>query len=138
MNNIFQTMGGDPRNFNKLNLYKLPSPCFVIDKRALIDNLKVLYNLKSQTGVKILIALKAFSTPYFGPLISEYLDGCCSSGLYETKLAKKYFKGEKKLPKRSVFITIDDEIPPHLVFTLGKNILFLRTVFGMNDKRNLS
>ena len=94
MNNIFQTMGGDPRNFNKLNLYKLPSPCFVIDKRALIDNLKVLYNLKSQTGVKILIALKAFSTPYFGPLISEYLDGCCSSGLYETKLAKKYFKGE--------------------------------------------
>ena len=43
---------------------------------------------------KILVALKAFSTPYFGPLISEYLDGCCSSGLFETKLAKKYFKGE--------------------------------------------
>ena len=84
-------MGGDPRNFNKLDLYKLPSPCFVIDKRALIDNLLTLNHLKTQTGVKILVALKAFSTPYFGPLISEYLDGCCSSGLYETKLAKKYF-----------------------------------------------
>ena len=65
-------MGGDPRNFNKLDLYKLPSPCFVIDKRALIDNLLTLNHLKSQTGVKILVALKAFSTPYFGPLISEY------------------------------------------------------------------
>ena len=94
MDKIFQTMGGDPRNFNKLDLYKLPSPCFVIDKRALIDNLLTLNHLKSQTGVKILVALKAFSTPYFGPLISEYLDGCCSSGLYETKLAKKFFKGE--------------------------------------------
>ena len=92
MDKIFQTMGGDPRNFNKLDLYKLPSPCFVIDKRALIDNLLTLNHLKSQTGVKILVALKAFSTPYFGPLISEYLDGCCSSGLYETKLAKKYLK----------------------------------------------
>ena len=94
MDKIFQTMGGDPRNFNKLDLYKLPSPCFVIDKIALIDNLKVLQQLKSHTGVKILVALKAFSTPYFGSLISKYLDGCCSSGLYETKLAKKYFKGE--------------------------------------------
>ena len=94
MDKIFQTMGGDPKNFNKLDLYKLPSPCFVIDKRALIDNLLTLHHLKSQTGVKILVALKAFSTPYFGPLISEYLDGCCSSGLYETKLAKKFFKGE--------------------------------------------
>ena len=47
-------MGGDPRNFNKLDLYKLPSPCFVIDKRALIDNLLTLNHLKSQTGVKIL------------------------------------------------------------------------------------
>ena len=98
MENFFQTMGGDPRNFNKLDLYKLPSPCFVIDKRALIDNLKVLHHLKLQTGVKILIALKAFSTPYFGPLISEYLDGCCSSGLYETKLAKKYFKEYEEMP----------------------------------------
>ena len=94
MDKIFQTMGGDPRNFSKLDLYKLPSPCFVIDKRALIDNLLTLNHLKLQTGVKILVALKAFATPYFGPLISEYLDGCCSSGLYETKLAKKYFKGE--------------------------------------------
>ena len=91
---MLQTMGGNPRNFHKLDLYSLPSPCFVIDKKALRSNLEVLKKLKFETNVKILIALKAFSTLSLAPLISEYLDGCCSSGLYETKLATKYFRGE--------------------------------------------
>ena len=78
----------------ELDLYSLPSPCFVIDKKALRSNLEVLQKLKFETNVKILIALKAFSTLSLAPLISEYLDGCCSSGLYETKLAAKYFRGE--------------------------------------------
>ena len=91
---MLQTMGGNPRNFHELDLYSLPSPCFVIDKKALRSNLEVLQKLKFETNVKILIALKAFSTLSLAPLISEYLDGCCSSGLYETKLATKYFRGE--------------------------------------------
>jgi len=91
---MLQTMGGNPRNFHELDLYSLPSPCFVIDKKALRSNLEVLQKLKFETNVKILIALKAFSTLSLAPLISEYLDGCCSSGLYETKLAAKYFSGE--------------------------------------------
>jgi carboxynorspermidine decarboxylase len=91
---MLQTMGCNPRNFNELDLYSLPSPCFVIDKKALRSNLEVLKKLKFETNVKILIALKAFSTLSLAPLISEYLDGCCSSGLYETKLAAKYFSGE--------------------------------------------
>ena len=91
---MLQTMGGNPRNFHELDLYSLPSPCFVIDKKALRNNLEVLQKLKFETNVKILIALKAFSTLSLAPLISEYLDGCCSSGLYETKLAAKYFLGE--------------------------------------------
>ena len=91
---MLQTMGGNPRNFSKLDLYSLPSPCFVIDKKALQDNLEVLFGLKEFSNVKVLLALKAFSTFSLAPLISNYLDGCCSSGLYETRLAKKYFKGE--------------------------------------------
>ena len=91
---MLQTMGGNPKNFHELDLYSLPSPCFVIDKKALRSNLEVLQKLKFETNVKILIALKAFSTLSLAPLISEYLDGCCSSGLYETKLAAKYFRGE--------------------------------------------
>ena len=91
---MFQTMGGNPRNFKELDLYSLPSPCFVIDKKALEFNLKILRELKSKSNAKILLALKAFSTFSLAPLISEYLDGCCSSGLYESRLAKKYFSGE--------------------------------------------
>ena len=91
---MLHTVGGNPRNFHELDLYSLPSPCFVIDKKALRSNLEVLQKLKFETNVKILIALKAFSTLSLAPLISEYLDGCCSSGLYETKLATKYFRGE--------------------------------------------
>ncbi len=91
---MLQTMGGNPKNFSQLDLYSLPSPCFVIDKKALQDNLEILFGLKESSNVKILLALKAFSTFSLAPLISNYLDGCCSSGLYETRLAKKYFKGE--------------------------------------------
>ena len=91
---MLQTMGGNPKNFQKLNLYSLPSPCFVIDKKALRSNLEILQRLKVETNVKILIALKAFSNLALAPLISKYLDGCCSSGLYETRLAAKYFQGE--------------------------------------------
>ena len=91
---MLQTMGGNPRNFQSLDLYSLPSPCFVIDKKALRSNLEILKKLKVETNVKVLIALKAFSTVSLASLISEYLDGCCSSGLYESKLAAKYFHGE--------------------------------------------
>ena len=57
---MLQTMGGNPKNFNKLDLKRLPSPCFVIDRIALQSNLEILYELKRDTNVKILIALKAF------------------------------------------------------------------------------
>ena len=43
---MLQTVGGNPRNFQKLNLYSLPSPCFVIDKKALRSNLEILQRLK--------------------------------------------------------------------------------------------
>ena len=116
---MLQTMGGNPQNFQKLNLYTLPSPCFVIDKKALRSNLEILQKLKMETNVKILIALKAFSTISLAPLISEYLDGCCSSGLYESKLAAKYFRGEvstfSPAFKKSEFNEIAD-ISDHIIF----------------------
>ena len=91
---MLQTVGGNPKDFNKLDLKRLPSPCFVIDKIALQNNLEILFELKKETDIKILIALKAFSTFSLADLISEYVHGSCCSGLYEAKLANKYFKGE--------------------------------------------
>ena len=52
-------------------------------------------------------------------MISEYLDGCCSSGLYESKLAAKYFQGEvstfSPAFKKSEFNEIAD-ISSHIIF----------------------
>ena len=43
---MLQTMGGNPKDFNRLDLKRLPSPCFVIDKIALQSNLEILYKVK--------------------------------------------------------------------------------------------
>ncbi len=133
---MLQTKGGSPKDFNKLNLYRLPSPCFVIDKKALQTNLKILYELKRQTNVKILIALKAFSTFSLAPIISKYLDGSCCSGLYEAKLAKKYFKGEistfSPAFKKDEFNEIS-KISDHIIFNSLNQI---NTFYDISKKFN--
>ncbi len=71
---------------------QLPSPCYIIDEKALEDNLKILKGVSERTGAKILLAQKAFSTFALYPLIGQYLDGTCSSGIYEAMLGKKMNK----------------------------------------------
>ena len=83
----------DKKNFHKLDLSQLPTPCYVIDLNIVKQNLKLLRKIKQQTSVNILLALKAFSLKKIGPMISNYLDGTSASGLNEAKLAKKYFHG---------------------------------------------
>ena len=79
--------------FDKLDLSKIQSPSFVIDLEIIRENLSVLKKIKTKTGVKILLALKAFSLKKTGSLISKHLDGTCASGLNEAKLGKKFFPG---------------------------------------------
>ena len=76
--------------FDKLDLSKIQSPSFVIDLEIIRENLSVLKKIKTKTGVKILLALKAFSLKKTGSLISRHLDGTCASGLNEAKLGKKF------------------------------------------------
>ncbi|MEJ2043609.1 MAG: carboxynorspermidine decarboxylase [Reinekea sp.] len=81
-------------DFTKLDLSRLPSPCFVVDEVALRRNLQILQQVSEQSGAKVLGALKAFSMWHFGELTSQYLNGTCSSGLHEAKLAKEHYPGE--------------------------------------------
>lgn len=69
-----------------MNIYDLPTPCYVIDEGKLEDNLKVLKMVEEQTGAKILLAQKCFSAFAEYPLVSKYISGTTSSGLYEAKL----------------------------------------------------
>lgn len=75
-------------------LNELPTPVYVIDEDKLKKNLEILAGVQRRTGCKILLAQKAFSCYQFYPLISEYLCGASSSGLFEARLAHEEMGGE--------------------------------------------
>lgn len=68
------------------NKYKVPSPCYVIDEKKLLNNLMILNEVQERTGCRILLAQKAFSCYHLYPLIGKYLSGTACSGLYEARL----------------------------------------------------
>jgi len=72
----------------------LPSPCHVIDMGALEENCRLLGDIQTRTGAKILLALKGFATAAAFPLIAKYLRGTTASGLHEALLGHEYFGGE--------------------------------------------
>jgi carboxynorspermidine decarboxylase len=81
-------------DFSKLDLSRLPSPCFVVDEVAIKRNLTILNDVQERSGAKVLHALKAFSLWHLAPLTTQYLSGTCSSGLHEAKLAQEFYHGE--------------------------------------------
>ncbi len=81
-------------DFTKLDLSRLPSPAFVVDKAAIERNLKILKHVADASGAKVLAALKAFSMWRLGDLTSQYLHGTCSSGLHEARLGHEHYPGE--------------------------------------------
>jgi carboxynorspermidine decarboxylase len=89
-----ETKAGDPGAFAKFDLNRVPTPAFVVDEVAVRRNLQILADVKARSGAKILCAMKAFSMWSLAPLIGEYLDGTCTSGLWEARLANAHYSGE--------------------------------------------
>lgn len=81
-------------DFSRLDLARLPSPCFVIDEVAVEHNLKILKRVADESGARVLAALKAFALWRLGPLTARYLSGTCASGLYEARLGHEAYGGE--------------------------------------------
>ncbi|MCB1675276.1 MAG: carboxynorspermidine decarboxylase [Halioglobus sp.] len=81
-------------DFSKLDLQRLPSPCFVVDEVAIEHNLRILRQVADASGARVLAALKAFSMWRLGPLIASYLSGTCASGLHEARLGREHYGGE--------------------------------------------
>lgn len=79
--------------FAGFDLSRVPSPCFVIDEVRLRENLSLIADISQASNARILMALKAFSMWSLAPVISDYLHGCCASGLWEAKLARAHFTG---------------------------------------------
>ncbi len=89
-----ETRAGDPGAFAEFDLNRVDSPAFVVDAARLRANLSVLADVRDRAGIKMLAALKAFSMWSTAPIIGEYLDGVCTSGLWEARLAGEFYDGE--------------------------------------------
>ena len=74
---------------------QLHTPCYVIDRDRLEENLKVLRGVMDRTGCRILLAQKAFSCYAVYPLISKYLCGATASGLFEARLCHEEMPGRE-------------------------------------------
>ena len=89
-----ETRAGDPGAFAQFDLSRVDSPAFVIDAAKLRANLQMLADIRDAADIKVLAALKAFSMWSVAPIIGEYLDGVCTSGLWEARLASEFYDGE--------------------------------------------
>jgi carboxynorspermidine decarboxylase len=89
-----ETRAGDPGAFARFDLTRVDSPAFVVDAAKLRANLSILADVRDRAGIRMLAALKAFSMWSVAPLIGEYLDGVCTSGLWEAQLASEFYDGE--------------------------------------------
>ena len=89
-----ETRAGDPGAFANFDLSRVDSPAFVVDAARLRANLTILADIRDRAGIKVLGALKAFSMWRVAPVVGEYLDGVCTSGLWEALLAAEHYKGE--------------------------------------------
>ncbi|WP_018969837.1 carboxynorspermidine decarboxylase [Rubritalea marina] len=69
----------------------MTTPRYVIDLAALRRNLEILSKVKQDAECKIVLALKGYALWKSFPLIRDYLDGCCASGLWEAKLSQQEF-----------------------------------------------
>ena len=69
-------------------------PRYVIDESALRRNLQTLKCVSDRTGVRILLAQKAFSCTAVYPLCAQYLAGTTASSLFEARHGHDNFGGE--------------------------------------------
>ena len=59
---------------------RVPSPCFVVDRRLLERNGRILARVRAEAGCKVLLALKGFALWPAFDVLRPHLDGCCASG----------------------------------------------------------
>lgn len=77
-----------------LDWRQVPSPCFVVDRRLLERNARILGRVRQEAGCKVLLALKGFALWKAFDVFRPHLDGCCASGPIEARLAREEFGKE--------------------------------------------
>lgn len=78
----------------KQYLATIQTPYYLLDERAIIDNLSITQKVCHKSGAKALLALKCFATWGVFESMKPYLHGTTSSSLKEVRLGKECFGGE--------------------------------------------
>lgn len=106
-----------------LDWRRVPSPCFVVDRRLLEKNALILERVRREAGCKVLLALKGFSMWSTFDVIAPHLDGACASGPIEAELARREFapRGGSEVHTYSPAFSEEDlaetlPLTDHLVF----------------------
>ncbi|WP_170751535.1 carboxynorspermidine decarboxylase [Ruegeria lacuscaerulensis] len=94
MSDMMTTQAGDAGAFRNFDLSRVPTPCFVVDEKAIERNLRILSDIGTQSGAHVLSALKAFSMFSLAPLVRQHLGGTCASGIHEARLGREEYGGE--------------------------------------------
>jgi carboxynorspermidine decarboxylase len=113
---------------------KIPSPCFVLDERALVRNLQLMQHVREEAGVQIIVAFKGYALWSSFKLVRAYLDGATASSANEARLgfeemksrahtyAAVYFPEDfKKVMKYSSHITFNSLNQFQQYYTTVKN-----------------
>ena len=69
----------------------MQTPYYLCEEELLERNLKILDDVQQRSGAKVILALKGFAMWSTFDLVSQYLQGCTASGLYEARLAREEF-----------------------------------------------
>ena len=117
-----------------MNAEQLHTPCYVIDRDRLVENLKVLRGVMDRTGCRFLLAQKAFSCYAVYPLVSDYLCGATASGLFEARLCHEEMPGRENHIFSPAFREEDMpeilSICDHIVFNSIRQL----SLFGLRAK----
>jgi len=79
------------------DITQLRTPCYVIDRGRLRENLGVLARVRREAECKILLALKGFAAWGVFDLVREALNGAAASSLFEARLGREAIEGEVHL-----------------------------------------
>ena len=113
-------------------------PRYVIDEAALVRNLEILKDVSERTGVRILLAQKAFSCTAVYSLCAKYLAGTTASSLFEAKHGHDNFGGETHVFAPAFIPEEMDELlglVDHIVFKSPRQV----ALYGeMARKRSVS
>ncbi len=76
------------------NYNNIPSPCYLLDREALLRNLAVIDRVREESGAEIIVALKASAMWSIFPLLAAHSDGATASSLAEASLVAEHFVKE--------------------------------------------